>query len=816
MNRLGSVREGATWVTKACRAGILLTSIVCCSVPCAGREAWKVEFDDGRVVVSTNAVYSSPEIDVRMERCRKGGRIELRGSVAVRGTNAVVSFEFPSRLTFSADEVSRFVMPMSGKMGPGLALQKRWFMPSENDMAPCRKIEHGPSGWMSMRLPPVGKRTGPRALEKIDLPDAKGALWLVRGSDRNSIGKVRRDILSFIRDAVKGQGKRIAVIGGAGSYTPQFTPVAAVQQIRSCAPKSSVRILESPSAIQAALKDGSCEMILNPFGEALPVASDDDFFPTLQRVRKWIDAGGIWIESGGGYPFYRAMVPVALREMRVSYPNANADFMRLERADGSSLTVFGVQPRPPHEPWKAPSTFVPGELSVGVDGSAAWLSHAFKVFVRPGEKRTTPTLRMIEGGSFEGDLSEYAIANDLAGRLEDKISPEKLAVLKYAPLIAVSGRYADMRAAIELFPSPMLVRLYSYLHGGFDRQYPDHLPPNEKNFGTAAELRELIDFLRAKGHLSSPYTNPTFWCEDPRGPTFAAAGEAPLAVGRDGTHYKERYGRPWGWTVSPWHAAAREANLRTRHAFRSEYPVDILFEDQSGARRSKLDFNQASPAPDCYIEGLLSSSEEGARICPLGTEDGWDRMLNIHLMGEGMSWQLFQAGPSRQERLLLGEMIARAQWTIEPLTQRLFHDRTVLKHHDNGQFVTDPKSLAWTLALGYHLNARTLNGDRLRNFTKRPDALSNVRIVSRLQHEVASAYFGKRLVSFVHRRPPIVDVEDDGVVEAVYDGGVRLKVNLSPVPREGLDAWGWVMSDGRTSRRSSDYPFDTDKERNMK
>ena len=775
--------------------------------------AWKVAFDDGRVVVSSNCVYSSAELDVRLERRGKDGCLDLQGHVAVKGTNAVVSFEFPARLEFPVESVSRFVMPMSGKMGPGIALQKRWFAPDETDMPNYGKIEHGPSGWKSMRLPPVGKRTGVRALEKVELPDAEGALWIVRGNDRNTIGKARREILSLIR-SFSGTGKRVAVIGGYGTYTPLFTPAAAVHGIRSSAPDVSVRLLESPTALSSALDERSCDIILNPFCEALPVSSDADFKPFLQRVREWIDTGGVWIESGGGYPFYRAMVPLATRERRVGYPNANADFMRLERVDGTAITVFGVQPRPPHEPWTAAAAFVPGELAVGSDGQTGWLSHVFKVFVRPGERRTTPALRIASGGTIEERLSEYASANDLAVRhLESKADPEILSTLKYAPLVAVSGRYADTREAIGLFPRPMLIRLYSYLKGGFDKQYPDHLPPNEKNFGTAAELRELLGFIRGSGHLSSPYTNPTFWCDDPRGPTFAAAGEVPLAVARDGSHYKEAYGDPWGWTTSPWHPAVQEANRRTRNAFKTDYPVDILFEDQSGARTSKLDFNPACPGPDCYTEGLLSSSEEGAKLMPLGTEDGWDRMLEIHLMGEGMSWQLYQANPPRPERPLLRDMMPRSQWVLEPLALRLFHDRTVMKHHDNKQFVTDPRSLAWTLALGYHLNAATVRTGQLKNAAYRTAALSNITTVAKLQREVASSYFGKRLLSFVHRRPPVADVDDDGIVDALYDGGVRLKVNLSPVSREGLKAWGWTMHDGKTVRRSEDYPFDDDKKK---
>ena len=774
--------------------------------------AWQVRFDDGRVVVSSNRVYSSNELDVRIDRACTGKRTDLRGTLSVKGTNAVVSFAFPYRLEFAPECVSRVVMPMRGREGPGIALQRRWFIPDEMDMPDSEKVEFGPKGWKSMGLPPVGKRNGPRSLERVELPDAKGQLWIVRGNDKNTNGKACREIYSCIRNS-KGRGKRVAVVAGTGNNAPLFAPSVAVRQIRAAVPEASVCVLESPAAISKALADDSCGVIVNPFLEALPAKSTVDFMPMLQRIRKWIERGGIWIEAGGGYPFYRAMVPKASREWRVPYPTANADFMRLERTDGTSLSVYGVQPRPDHEPWKPAARFVPCELAVGVEGTRAWFEHSFSVYVRPGENRTTPVLRMVSDGAFESDLADYSVLNGFNGRLDRKASTELLSIMKNAPLVAVSGKYENMRAAIEMLPVPVVVRLYSYLRGGFDRQYPDHLPPNGKNFGTAAQFRELIDFIRSKGHLSSPYTNPTFWCEEPRGPSFAAAGDAALAARKDGTHYMERYGKPWGWSVSPWHSAAREANARTRAAFKKDYPVDILFEDQSGARASKLDFNPASPAPDAYIEGLLSSSEEGARVFPLGTEDGWDRMIDIHFMDEGMSWLLMQN--DSLNRPLLKDRLCGRQWLLEPLMQRLFHDRTVMKHHDNKQFVTDSKSLAWTLALGYHLNARTIRGNDLVGIKQRPEVLANVRIVAKLQREVASAYFGKRLVSFKHSRHPSADADDEGMIEAEYDGGIRIKVNLSSVPRDGLAAWGWVLVDGKTIRRSEEYGFEKEfQERN--
>ena len=39
-----------------------------------------------------------------------------------------------------------------------------------------------------------------------------------------------------------------------------------------------------------------------------------------------------------------------------------------------------------------------------------------------------------------------------------------------------------------------------------------------------------------------PYTNPTWWCVNPKGPTFEKQGDAPLSRDFEGNVYPESYG----------------------------------------------------------------------------------------------------------------------------------------------------------------------------------------------------------------------------------------------------------------------------------
>ena len=66
--------------------------------------------------------------------------------------------------------------------------------------------------------------------------------------------------------------------------------------------------------------------------------------------------------------------------------------------------------------------------------------------------------------------------------------------------VKLDGSAAEMLAALPKLPVPSLIHFSDYVHGGFDKQYPDHLPPRPA-FGTPAELRALFDLrARARPH----------------------------------------------------------------------------------------------------------------------------------------------------------------------------------------------------------------------------------------------------------------------------------------------------------------------------
>ena len=146
--------------------------------------------------------------------------------------------------------------------------------------------------------------------------------------------------------------------------------------------------------------------------------------------------------------------------------------------------------------------------------------------------------------------------NGLDRTLAAKMPPRTLALWKRSVLIKLETRTAGEEAdLIPRLPSPAILHLVGYLHGGFDRQYPDHLPPNP-TYGTGEQFAGVLAQAHQAGDLVMPYTNTTWWCDNPKGPTFEAVGDAPLLVRLDGQHNHEVYGPgSSGWTLSPFHPA---------------------------------------------------------------------------------------------------------------------------------------------------------------------------------------------------------------------------------------------------------------------
>ncbi|MFQ5811338.1 MAG: hypothetical protein ACE5JM_17100, partial [Armatimonadota bacterium] len=514
--------------------------------------------------------------------------------------------------------------------------------------------------------------------------------------------------------------------------------------------------------------------IVNPYGEWFPARDQADGERLLGLVAGYIEAGGVWWETGG-YPFYYFLVPRRHRSLGESHPSLWADFWHLESRAGQ-LACYGVQPDA--------EIFVPAQLETGAEARGAYFSRAWHTFVRPGERWTSPVVRLEVGGSMPQAARAYVAANGLNRTLRHKMRPEVLARFRKSILLKYQGRCADQIKALPRLPGPCIIHHSNYLKGGFDKEYPDHLPVNP-SFGTPEEFAELFRLAKRSGHLMMPYTNPTWWCDEPRGPTFVKHGEAPLAIGLDGKRLMERYLTNVGWTTTLWHPAVVAANAEILRQFTEEYPVDILLQDQIGARRFRSDLNAASPTPYAYTQGLIELARHDSAVVPLATENGFDRLINYESLFCGLSWSTVPTEGGPDWRRLWRDQYPADTYRISPIALWMAHDRCAFTHHDLGQFVTTPESLAWSLVLGYQLSYRivpeTLDVPARRQW---------LTWLSRLQQSIVSRLIGEPLENWTYLTEDVIRARYGPVTIAANVGREPYRLNT----RTTLAPYGFLAT----------------------
>ncbi|HUT91895.1 MAG TPA: hypothetical protein VMY37_20540 [Thermoguttaceae bacterium] len=804
--------------------------------------------------------FDGPEASVVVTVVGQPTGVELVGKVAPRD-KVVLDFSLPGRLRFDPADLERFISPLHPHLGIGAAFRPSFFQlqpadrPSswEPRLSGTKGYErlfgaglemrdlHGPpvrldvteqgNEWLG---PELAKRldgrevnvSRPSLREQVDLvlldsPNGpclgasrlggSGALWRWGGFVSETDGRIEVEAVAAVLRRLAGSSSSRGKLGlvrlargperGAGCDVAVSVWWRQLQKVSEAAGCELIE-LAGPDDMVAAARGDEFVAILNPYGERLPVPVDSTLPETVDAVGAYVRDGGHWIEVGG-YPFFHALRPVRHLRYESPYPPLFADFFHVDAA-GGSLAVYRVQPRT-WKPWEgresAEAIFVPGRLAFGGDEQGGWCERALGTYVKPGEEWQTPLVRLTAGKPAPENLDDYCRANAITRPLREKLAPAVFEKFRRAVLVKYQGTAREQIDSLDRLPVPTLIHFTDYLKGGFDKEYPDHLPPRPQ-YGTPAELRTFFDRAHALGHLMMPYTNPTWWCDHPRGPTFEREGEAPLLRGLDGKPSYERYARNDGWTITFWHPAVQAANRSTRRRFTEDYPVDVLLQDQCGARTWKYDLNPASPTPYAYTEGMLSMIAEDTRLVPLSTEDGFDRVVNAEAQLCGFTFGLVPGRNPAWARPMKS-VYPPETWELFPVAQIIAHDKAAMLHHDLGKFVVDRPSLAWTLGLGfsmsYRVQARSLAERGPREWLKWLD---------RLQKSVCARYVGEPVRGFEHRQAEApgekganeAPESDDGVIQATY-GPVRVTANLGPTARTEsgrvLPGYGfWAVAPG--------------------
>jgi hypothetical protein len=375
--------------------------------------------------------------------------------------------------------------------------------------------------------------------------------------------------------------------------------------------------------------------------------------------------------------------------------------------------------------------------------------HSFAPRLATGKRFASPRMRIRVGAGLAGSALAWRDDSGIAAipSLEARAG-NLLPRLVRAPFLKFDMQemrrpFADFEPVFRALPAPSVLHFTGYGVRGFDEDYPDFLPPNTMH-GTTEEFAALIAKARGMGHLSMPYTNPTWW--DDQGPTLNAL-PSPLKLSdvavrtEDGDLRFETYGPRGGYAVTPWHPFVVKRADDAVNEVVSRLGSELLFEDQIGARPWLFDTNPASPSPTAYLDGWIDHARRHSSSM-LGTESGFDRLLGHELGffgcitpdGDGWATERFGAG----------------NWEIYPFIALTARDKALFYFHNMGANPVTKANFRMSLATGtfpvfalYNPTVNIFNTGRGGGLDR-----DDLRVASVLQRYVLSRYATERATSF--------------------------------------------------------------------
>ena len=499
------------------------------------------------------------------------------------------------------------------------------------------------------------------------------------------------------------------------------------------------------------------------------------------------------------------------RSYVAKYPGEGmfADFLAFELSSGS-FALYEVPDGPLRPSW----------LGVTHDGGGAGdesvIVHSFAARIAPGQKWTSPRMRLRLGAGLTESAEAWRSDSGIGAlpSIESRLGA-LLPRLAGAPFLKVDMEmmrrpFADFEPMLRALPAPSVLHFVGYGPRGFDEDYPDFLPPNSAH-GTTEEFAGFVARARAMGHLTMPYTNPTWW--DDEGPTLNSLPSpltiADVSVRRDdGGPQFETFGPRGGYAVSPWHPfVSKRADDRVREVI-DELDCDLIFEDQIGARPWIYDANPIAPSPTSYIDGWIDHARRHAPA-RLGTEQGFDRLVEHEV-------SFFGCVSAEDGEWTVARFGAR-NWEVFPFAAIVARDKTLFYFHNMGANPLTKANFRMSLATGtmpvcplYNPAASVFDLGRGGGLDS--DAL---RISSTLQSRVLSRFATERAESFVWLSPsatrtafrsveviantdatlplevPEGMVAPAGVVARTFDGSMTAGVftSWSGVPLTGGEHW---------------------------
>jgi hypothetical protein len=487
-------------------------------------------------------------------------------------------------------------------------------------------------------------------------------------------------------------------------------------------------------------------------------------FPGRTEIPREIVDSVIWPRLGGV-----ELLPSFFEQGRFSraaYPaDGFSDFVAF-RMENRTLSLGTIQAGPF---FQSAEPVVQGKPK---EGTIAYL-HDVGVFIPPNASWTLSPVFIWFTQRPEDALGNYREANgwEHTPDLHKKLGRDLFDRMSRMPLLKWdfdalgrhyrSGGSTFSEAGIWLgdLPGGFLIHPVSYWNPPgrgpkpdkiFDQNHPNFLPAADR-FGGDAKFRQFLKETRVAGFSVAPYTNPTAWGKHAAG--FEDYGEDIAILTEKGKPH-------WGWdmySADPYHPTVRKKMDELVSDFSGSHRVDLLFEDQVGARKNYLNLRDRAPHPLAYTEGWIEHARTASRRLPLMTERGFDALIPYEAAFCGV--ELGLACTRYMKGWEWNGAYGEGNWRVFPLEVYLSHDKCALYHHDLGQFVLSDFDLAWCLVKGYNLQMHY------------PGEEKWIKICHAFQEAVGPTMFGEPLRSFEYLT--------DYVVQSRFPG-LKVVANFHP------------------------------------
>lgn len=539
-------------------------------------------------------------------------------------------------------------------------------------------------------------------------------------------------------------------------------------------------VLKSQDDLIRAMQDPEMLMIVNPYEEACPTVNGKSLNEFVGDIKNFVKQGGYWLEVGGN--------PFSFDFVKSKYLSVITGFMGdFTHFKMKNLRFSISSPQPVKDkdfykdlPWISSYTVLAGT------DKGANIRRGYRMWILKDREMLTPKTRIRFGENFIDSAKSFCDDNKTYVKFEDKASKDVVEKLKKSLIIRIDG--PNTRWAWDWFekmPVPALIHCSHFLRGGFDEQYPDMLPPNKRYAPSDEEFRNYLKRIRQKGSLFMPYTNNTWWCDKPKGETFIKYGNVALVHDDKGNLSPERYAYHYGFTACMWHPVVREVDEKVFGQFKTDYPADIIFQDQIGSRCiPRFDFNKANPqAPNSYLDGIIQNARHNCKNLPLATEEIFFPLFDYEIMLTGYNFGVFHPRDPDHfsvDRKFLWEVFPKDAVKMANYVGALAHDKMSITHHNlDGNMINFDRQISMSLAYGIHLFVA--GGSHNAPKFKEED-LDAIYWIDAIQKNIAYHYIGAEMKRFKHKWVNEKSCDGDSIISARYSD-VKVYANASSKSR---------------------------------